>query len=1009
MSEEPLSLADVLWQECEHIARRRGLPPLGPRPDLPPDEPGAIFRQLPDQDRWALCLSGGGIRSATFALGVLQGLARRGLLKRFDYLSTVSGGGYVGGWLTGWIQRHKDGLDGVVRELKMPLDGGGEPGAIRHLREYSNYLNPKLGALSADTWTLIATYLRNLILHWLVFLPLILLLVLTPKIGLQLVRADTPGWPILIAALLVLGAALTDLMMHWSPAEDGSSRRPWLRFAVVTALSLLLLLFASAWLLPDLSPRWWSAPVQWLTLDRLGWLAVFLSGALLIASMIYLSLNRPSTGPYREGQGPFLLFFMLPLMLAAVLIALGWAWLGSPGESWWWLIPVGIVLRVFSVVMSLLLPRMRLFRRAEHGTASGTQPSAPRPFDKWMEVLAAAITGALGGALLLMGSHWIYPRASAFDGLLYACFAPPYILGTFLISETVFVGLASFWTEDDDREWWGRSAAWLLIGGLTWTLFRMLVLVGPAALVWLGAAWGTAAAAGGGLAGILSAILGFAGKAENLKQTVDRLRGSGTKSNLALSVLAPAFLVALLAFLSLGVDFYLMGRSGTGFLGQVELSSTVGMGALLTSAAVLGAIGLVMSWCVNINKFSLHAMYRYRLIRAYLGASNLRRAPHPFTGFDPADNIQMTDIWPNPSAADLSADPEARRPATGGKPQPLHVINLALNLVSGKNLAWQQRKAASFTVTPLHCGNKDLGYRALFTDDPAQQFRPKRLYGGQKEGISLGTAVTISGAAASPNMGYHSSGVVTFIMALFNARLGWWLGNPSLKGKNTFYKSGPELAIKPLLAETFGLTDDQNPYVYLSDGGHFENLGLYEMVLRRCRLIVVSDAGCDPAFGFQDLGNAIRKVRIDLGVEIEMGDMRMWPRSDGRLFAKDGHPGRYCAIGRIKYPAGESVETGTLIYLKPGVYGGEPLDVLNYASRNPAFPHEPTSDQWFSEAQFESYRALGAHVVEQIFGADDLAPMTADVVERARRYADGMETDSSSQPQVAIDRHGAAR
>ena len=80
------------------------------------------------------------------------------------------------------------------------------------------------------------------------------------------------------------------------------------------------------------------------------------------------------------------------------------------------------------------------------------------------------------------------------------------------------------------------------------------------------------------------------------------------------------------------------------------------------------------------------------------------------------------------------------------------------------------------------------------------------------------------------------------------------------------------------MAETFGLTNDENPYVYLSDGGHFENLGLYEMAMRRCRLIVVSDAGSDPAYAFQDLGNAIRKARIDLGISIEMGGMPMRPR-----------------------------------------------------------------------------------------------------------------------------------
>lgn len=942
------------------------------------------FKLLHRQERWALCLSGGGIRSATFGLGVLQGLARGGLLQRFDYLSTVSGGGYVGGWLTGWIQRHKDGLDGVAKGLVQSLQDRNEPGPIRHLRDYSNYLSPKLGALSADAWTLVATYLRNLTLHWLVFLPLILLLLLTPKLGLQLVRAADPGWPAFVTGLLVLGAAVADLILNRRTDEHGARRRPWFRFGVLATLSAPVFAFAVAWLAPGLGPIWWTAAARQLSLGGVAWITVLLSGALLLGSTVYLGLNRPSSGQLRYGQGTFLLFFLAPLMLSSLLLALAWAWLGASDVSWWWLIPVGIMLRVFGVLIS--------YRGRTPAAASRTdshRTTTIRRRDQLAEILAAAATGGLGGVLLWIVSGWFEPNASPQQAMLFACFVPPLIVGTFLIAETLFVGLASFWTEDEDREWWGRSAAWLLIGGLSWMLFRILVLFGPAVLAGLGATWGSLAAAGGGLAGILAAFLGFVGKAEDLKQSVEKVSGPLTTRGIALGVLAPTFIVALLALLSLAVDYTLAGRAGRTFADQITASGGIGMAVLLLAALILAAIGLVMSWCVNINKFSLHAMYRYRLIRAYLGASNLKRAPHPFTGFDPADNIQMTDIWPNPSAADLSADASAGRTVTGGKRQPLHVINIALNLVSGKKLAWQQRKAAPFTVTSLHCGSKDLGYRALYTDDPKLTHRPARLYGGRKEGISLGTAVTISGAAASPNMGYHSSAVVTFIMALFNARLGWWLGNPGAKGDKTFDKSGPEFAIRPLVAETFGLTTDQNPYVYLSDGGHFENLGLYEMVLRRCRLIVVSDAGCDPACAFQDLGNAIRKIRIDLGISIEMDDMLMRPRGDGTLFSDNERPGRYCAVGKIIYPAAENAPNGVLIYLKPGLYGDESVDVLNYASQNLSFPHEPTTDQWFSEAQFESYRALGAHVVESVFGCETLPPTLAEAESRARRYAYG--------------------
>ena len=151
--------------------------------------------------------------------------------------------------------------------------------------------------------------------------------------------------------------------------------------------------------------------------------------------------------------------------------------------------------------------------------------------------------------------------------------------------------------------------------------------------------------------------------------------------------------------------------------------------------------------------------------------------------------------------------------------KPFHVVNMALNLVHGDNLAWQQRKAESFTASPLHCGSYTIKDRET---GACGSYRKAKEYGGD-DGISLGTAVAISGAAVSPNMGYHSSAVITFLLTLFNARLGWWLGNPGRPGSHTYQMSGPFLSIRPLIAEAFGLTDDKNKYVYLSDGGHFES------------------------------------------------------------------------------------------------------------------------------------------------------------------------------------------
>jgi hypothetical protein len=245
--------------------------------------------------------------------------------------------------------------------------------------------------------------------------------------------------------------------------------------------------------------------------------------------------------------------------------------------------------------------------------------------------------------------------------------------------------------------------------------------------------------------------------------------------------------------------------------------------------------------------------------------------------------------------------------------------------------------------------------------------------------------VAISGAAASPNMGYHSSSAVTFLMALWNVRLGWWLGNPGTAGAHTFERPGPRFAPRPLFAEAFGLTDDANPYVYLSDGGHFENLGLYEMVLRRCQVILVSDAGQDEEFSFADLGSAIAKIRIDLGVPIRFDGIPPMRKCEAKDYAAAGAASRqavpFWAVASIGYSEvdrredGTPAEDGVLLYVKTSLNGTEPVDVFNYARAHPAFPHESTADQLYTEAQFESYRALGFHAATTACGGESLADL----------------------------------
>jgi hypothetical protein len=184
---------------------------------------------------------------------------------------------------------------------------------------------------------------------------------------------------------------------------------------------------------------------------------------------------------------------------------------------------------------------------------------------------------------------------------------------------------------------------------------------------------------------------------------------------------------------------------------------------LLIGFVIVGIVGSIASAFVSVNRFSLHALYRNRLVRAFLGASNPNRRPNLFTDFDSNDNELMHLLWP-PSA---------------GSWRPFHIVNMALNTVATKRLAWQERKAEPFTASPLHCGSSYKG------------FRPSSEYGHRNRGISLGTAFAISGAAVSPNMGYQSTEAGSFALSVFNVRLGWWLGNPGEEGNRSCRKYAP--------------------------------------------------------------------------------------------------------------------------------------------------------------------------------------------------------------------------
>jgi Patatin-like phospholipase len=845
----------------------------------------------------ALCFSGGGIRSASLGLGVLWQLARQswnpsspanqpgGLLHQIDYVSTVSGGGYVGSWLTGWIKRHPQGLDGVVKELAAPAPTSAdpEPAPVRHLRDYTSYLAPRSGLLSADMWTLAAILLRNLLLNWAILVAV-------------------------FAAFLLLPVLDRDL---FSRVKDLAGAGYFLGGSVLFAFFALAY---TAWKLPG---NYKVQPAR----TRFVWV-----GIPLLLSAWCLSVYCLHEYEYSGAKDPFHDKFWMLWLLAG--IAHGGLLLGR----------IAVALRKKG------RERAQQFVRNFLGQVVAALPSSA--FAAWTLWLLAEYVGR---HLLIRG-----------DPRLFLSLSVPLIGIGYMLTIVLLNGLSAKCEAEEDREWWSRSGAFVLMGVVLWPLLHLLVLYSgeitdAATSVFWGHIPGTVSIPVlTGMIGAVASLAGFSPATASGHTKVDVEKLSRTAKFLCRRrLLIPA--LGSLFFILLAVALAQANSAIYGWLSKTSYGANPIGAGVIDLIAVFG-LALLMNIFVNVNVFSLHAMYRGRLVRSYLGASNNKRKPNPFINFDPNDNFPMKDAPASQSA-------------------PLHIINMALNVVATKKLAWQQRKAESFTVSALHCGSFRVGYQ------------PTEQYAGDS-GITLGTAMGISGAAASPNMGYHSNPILALVMTFFNARLGWWLPNPRLAGRRV-RRPGPEFSLWPLLNEALGRTTDDSPWVYLSDGGHFENLALYEMVLRRCKRIIVVDGSADARFDMEDLGNAVRKIYIDLGVPIEFDARPAFeplPKTSPR----------HCYLARVAYSRVDGTpeqDDGRLLYIKASLTGNEPADVTQYAKSHPDFPHESTANQFFNESQFESYVRLGSDIVEQLvkqgFAGNPPSPMGLDDLFSAASAAGG--------------------
>ena len=1029
----PEGMERVIAAELEDVAARREWHGFdGPAPVSP----------APPGDLAGLALSGGGIRSATFCLGVLQSLNRLKLLPAFDYVSTVSGGGYVGAWWAAWLARpplldsrdvnwerlverlrppadrichhvmarcderslelpHATEPSGVSQELKRDVllllnemlrsdgfinlesassfsispkthsvlirgrnekwssgddnmvrlrrmvlqdvlsdtiaaknifpptediesnrcgdyvdpEGYGEGSVnawedpIHHIRLFSNYLTPRKGILSTDTWRAVTFIVRSLILTWLILLPILFAAVLLSRLYFLAQPRSNIDWE--------------STPLSYPTPDDDIQRRHWNREVGPVANILGL---TAPW--PESDGRVERAKfASWIPGM---WLGI---GGVLTLFWVTSGRERPTL----RDMGVTVMG-LIALALAVYLFWLGWK--GQQkyrADEWntWLLLPIGIaaVGAGWALWPVFSEPRAFFVHTARRRNLINTCQ---------MRLLVLTVIAAIwlfvGGFAAQLAEHmWGYTMSIGSAGAAAA---------------SVFTAIrAAPWGGGDRKETGTPNLATRIIIAITPPLMLCLLL--------LMAAWGvdfileeyahrlvgqqTTQAAH---IRLQFGVMGFCFfvfclySSYEVYNRFSRLDGWAWVA----FILALVTAVATILFTLIGANWKWVWT----WIANIPQSAIdhpcFGMAiVIMTLTAVLMAWIVGVGYTVDPNSVSLHEFYKARLVRAYLGASNKARAE------------QRTEITEAVPGDDLPL----RALNSGSWGAPHFLFNTTLNLVAGRDLATAQRSAASFVLNRLFCGSLRTGYRAT-----------AEYMDGQ---LSVGTAVATSGAAVSPNMGSRSptASVAMFLTSL-NIRLGFWAPTPS----RSFWRS-PQARLWPIymLREFFSQTNDLNSYCYLSDGGHFDNTGLYALAERGCRCIVMVDCGADPKPCFEDVGNAVRRIRIDFGAEVCL---------DFTSLSRDAASNRatsHFVAGTITYSAehlrrlgvspheleGDSGlirRTGRIIWVKPSMMSRETVDVRQYALENPVFPQQTTMNQWFDEAQFESYRKLGMISVE---------------------------------------------
>ena len=868
-----------------------------------------------DMKLTGLAFSGGGIRSATFNLGILQKLASLDVLEKIDYISTVSGGGYIGTWYTSWIKR--SGSFSKVTDQLCP-DKSSDPFAdevrpIRWLRMFSNYLSPNVGMMSPDAWTSGMTWLRNTLVNQ-VLLLLVLLTVFSTILDLY------KGWEIL--GLFFKGLEKKDEIPFF-----------WLN-TVMLSIGALTAAFAmrsyykikrkrkvaratKIWNILNLDIPFLTKVSSVLPYLLIIWTIIC---AFLVSTFMFNISIDEICRKHEDLYGWFIYNVSLPGFIALIFVAI----LGNYHKRYD-LIQLGKA----NVVTE---------KASDEENKEAKNEATKTGFVNWFTIILI-ISSAIAAVVL---SILLYLFWKNYESILIPIrnFNPkvcsdkvmlllglPIVLEIFSLAIITRMAILGKMFPDYRREWWGRTGGYINRFVLFWVIICFAVFIMPDlwdsfkakdALIMLPIT--------GGWAGVVAwgVKIAFASKGD------EDPKKSNSYVNIVVKLVPFIFMIGVLLI-------------GSGIINLIRIGNSDFVNRLTTVGLAL--VTLFLSWRVGVNEFSLHHFYRNRLIRAFMGATRSRedriKTANAFTGFDTNDDILLSSMK-----------------VEDGYFGPYPILNTALNATVVSALDRQDRKAESFVFTPLYCGYDFSPTRPSTYDvDHVYEYgyRPTNKFSNEKGGPTIGTAMAISGAAVNPNWGYHSSAPMAFLLTIFNVRLGWWIGNTRLK---RWKDSDPRGGLLYLIHDLTGKSDINMDYVCLSDGGHFDNMGLYELIRRRCHHIILGDGEQDQDVACEGLANAIRRCRIDFGVEIVFEDFK-----DITKLAEEDKK-KHVIKGEITYPGIK--RKGTLIYIKAALTGDEPIDIREYALANPDFPQQSTADQFFDEAQFESYRKLGYHSIKNI-------------------------------------------